>query len=121
MRRNEASEVDVGEPSTGGALLRLSASTSDAELITRIAEGDRWAQEAFYRRYVDLVGATALRLLRHRAEAEDVVQETFLIAFQRLGQLRDSAAVKTWLVRIAISRSRRRYRWQSQGSGCARG
>jgi len=89
----------------------LHAGPSDEELVQRILDGDRWAEEAFYRRYVDLVAATALRLLRNRAEAEDVVQETFLLAFGRIGQLRDAGAARGWLVRVAVSRVHRRFRW----------
>src|SRR5688500_12206872 len=93
------------------AVVRLSTGPSDEELVRRIAAGDRWAEEALYRRYVDLVGATALRLLRNRAEAEDVVQETFLIVFQRLAQVREIEALKGWLVRVTVSRAHRRFRW----------
>jgi len=104
MKKSADSEASPG-------LVRLSNAPPDAELIRRIALGDPWAQEAFYRRYVSLVGATALRLLRHRAEAEDVVQETFLIAFAQVAELRDTEALRGWLVRIAMSRAHRRLRW----------
>jgi RNA polymerase sigma-70 factor (ECF subfamily) len=93
------------------AVRHLSGGPSDEEIVRRITEGDRWAEEALYRRYVNLVGATALRLLRNRAEAEDVVQETFLLAFQSIHQLRDVGALRAWLVRIAVSRVKRRFRW----------
>jgi RNA polymerase sigma-70 factor (ECF subfamily) len=93
------------------SVLHLPAVPSDEELVERIARGDRWAEEALYRRYVELVGATALRLLRNRAEAEDVVQETFLMVFQRLHQLRDTQALRSWLIRVTVSRVHRRFRW----------
>ncbi|MFT3924280.1 MAG: RNA polymerase sigma factor [Myxococcales bacterium] len=96
---------------TGAGVLRLAPGLSEAELVARVIAGDRWAEEAFYRRHVELVAGTALRLLRHRAETEDVVQETFILAFQRLGQLRDPQAVRGWLVQIALSRVHRRLRW----------
>lgn len=93
------------------AVHRLSAGPSDEELVQRVLAGDRWAEEAFYRRYVDLVAATAVRLLRNQAEAEDVVQETFVIAFSRMQQLRDAGACRAWLVRVAVSRVHRRFRF----------
>jgi RNA polymerase sigma-70 factor (ECF subfamily) len=101
-------EARVSQPA---AIRHLSGGPSDEELVRRITQGDRWAEEALYRRYVNLVGATALRLLRNRAEAEDVVQEAFLLAFQHLRQLRDVGALRAWLVRITVTRVKRRFRW----------
>ncbi len=44
-----------------------------------------------------------LRLVRERAQAEDLTQETFLRAHQRLGGLRDAGAIESWLYRIATN------------------
>lgn len=83
---------------------------SDADLVLRARSGDQWALEMLYRRHVQLVAGTALRLLRNRADAEDVTQETFLLAFEKLAQLAEPAAFRGWLVRIAVSRVHRRFR-----------
>lgn len=83
---------------------------SDADLVIRARSGDQWALEMLYRRHVQLVAGTALRLLRNRADAEDVTQETFLLAFEKLAQLAEPAAFRGWLVRIAVSRVHRRFR-----------
>lgn len=85
---------------------------SDADLIARAKEGDRWAEELLFRRYVRAVGATALRLLGDKDEADDVVQDTFALAFEQLPQLREAIAFKTWLLRIAVSRVHRVFRRQ---------
>src|SRR5512136_202277 len=45
----------------------------------------------------------ALGLMRDPVEADDVTQETFLRAYQRLDSLRDPAALTTWLYRIATN------------------
>src|SRR5262249_5036468 len=71
--------------------------TPDRELVHRAQQGDRWAEEAIYRRYVQFVGSIALRLLRARSDAEDVVQDTFAIALEQLGSLRDGEALRPWL------------------------
>ncbi|MFT3696863.1 MAG: sigma-70 family RNA polymerase sigma factor [Kofleriaceae bacterium] len=84
----------------------------DSELVERARAGDAWATETIYRRYVRLVAATAHRLLRSDDEVDDIVQETFLIAFERLDQLVEGNAIRGWLVRIAISRVHRRFRWR---------
>ncbi len=85
----------------------------DAELVERARSGDAWAREAMFRRYVEMIAASARRLLRNSAEVDDVVQETFLIAFEQLDRLAQPAALRGWLLQIAISRVHRRFRsWQ---------
>jgi RNA polymerase sigma-70 factor (ECF subfamily) len=82
----------------------------DAELVERALGGDGSAAEGIFRRHVDAVAGLSLRLLRNRADMEDVVQETFLIALEKLPTLRDVGALRPWLLRIAISHVRRRAR-----------
>ncbi len=86
--------------------------TSDAELVRRGRDGDSWAHEMIYRRYAALVGTTARRLLRDASDVDDVVQETFLIAFEKLDRLAEPAALRGWLAQIAVSRVHRRFRWR---------
>lgn len=83
---------------------------ADSELVARLARGDQWAKEALYRRYVRLVWTTALRLVGNRADAQDVVQDTFVEALRDLPALRSSTALRPWLVRIAVHQSHRRFR-----------
>jgi RNA polymerase sigma-70 factor, ECF subfamily len=82
----------------------------DEELVGRAQRGDAWAEEAIYRRHVRHVFGLAARLLRNSVEAEDVVQDTFAIALEQLGSLRDGAALRGWLGQIAVSQVRRRFR-----------
>jgi RNA polymerase sigma-70 factor (ECF subfamily) len=82
----------------------------DAELVRRIGQGDRWAEEAFYRRYVALVHGTVRRLLGRAGEAEDVVQETFATAFEIFSQLRTPESARQWLMQIAVRKVHRRFR-----------
>jgi RNA polymerase sigma-70 factor (ECF subfamily) len=82
----------------------------DAELVARIVSGDRDAGETVYRRYVQYVAATVLRLLANAAETEDVVQDTFAIAFARMATLRDPNVLRSWLAQIAVSQVQRRFR-----------
>ncbi len=72
--------------------------------------------EAFLRDYQDMVFSTAMRLLANRAEAEDVAQEVFLKAYERFGELRESATAGGWLRTVATNLSlnhltRYRARW----------
>ncbi|MBI5532959.1 MAG: RNA polymerase sigma factor [Deltaproteobacteria bacterium] len=90
----------------------LDRAPTDVELVRRACEGDRWAEEAIYRRYVQYVGAVVAQALRSPQDARDVVQETFVTALEQMGSLRDAEALRVWLVRIALSHVHRRYRWR---------
>src|SRR5436309_823611 len=82
----------------------------DAILVERAQGGDRQAQEAIYRRHVRYIAGMAQRLLRDHSDAEDVVQDAFVIAHQQLASLRDGAALRGWLAQIAVSQVRRKLR-----------
>jgi RNA polymerase sigma-70 factor, ECF subfamily len=84
----------------------------DGELVRRARDGTGWALEVIYRRHVGLVATTARRLLRDPSEVDDIVHETFLIAFEKLDHLIDGDALRGWLIRIAVSRVHRRFRWR---------
>lgn len=77
---------------------------SDDTLAGRAADGDPVAFEALVRRHGPLMRAYASRMLGSTYESDDVVQETFVTAWQRLGELEQGAAVKSWLMRILTRR-----------------
>ena len=82
----------------------------DAELVSAAQAGDRVAEETIYRRHVQHVASIVLRLLRDRTEADDVVQDTFLTAFEEIGSLRNGGALRGWLAQIGVNQVRRRLR-----------
>jgi RNA polymerase sigma-70 factor (ECF subfamily) len=73
----------------------------DADLATRAAAGDRDAAGQIYDRYAPLLRAILLDASGSWTEANDLVQEVFLRAFGRLGQLRRPELLCGWLVGIA--------------------
>jgi RNA polymerase sigma-70 factor (ECF subfamily) len=75
--------------------------TSDAELVQRAAGGEREAAGQIYERYAPLVRAILLDATGSLAEANDLVQEVFLRALSRLGQLRRRERLGGWLIGIA--------------------
>jgi RNA polymerase sigma-70 factor, ECF subfamily len=83
---------------------------SDAQLAVRGAAGDRGALDEIYRRYRPIALATARRLLREPADADDAVQETFLLVFRHLAQLAEPGALSGWIARIAARRAHRVFR-----------
>jgi RNA polymerase sigma-70 factor (ECF subfamily) len=66
-----------------------------------------------FRRYAPYVGAVVLQLIGRPGDVDDVVQDVFIQAHKGLAKLRDPAAVRPWLRRIAVRRARRwlRTRW----------
>lgn len=74
-------------------------------LIERCKSGDSIAQEEIYRRYAKNMYNTAFRILGHNAEAEDVLQESFLEVFTKISDYRGDSTFGAWLKRIVINRS----------------
>jgi RNA polymerase sigma-70 factor (ECF subfamily) len=89
---------------------RIEPGESDGELVRRARRGDRWAEEALYHRHVRTVTRVALRLLARTTEAEDVIQDAFVIALGDLGKLREEEAFGAWLLRIVVHQVHRRFR-----------
>jgi RNA polymerase sigma-70 factor (ECF subfamily) len=82
-------------------------------VVARAARGDRSAQEELYRAHAPAVLGLATRLLGRRSDAEDAAQDTFVIAFENIRQLRDPGALRSWIMQIAVSQVRRRFRKRS--------
>lgn len=91
-------------------LLASADAASDAQLVARAIEGDRWGREMLYRRHASYLLAIAARLLGNRNEGEEIVQDTFVTAFEQLRTLREPAALRGWLAQIAVSLVRRKLR-----------
>ena len=86
-------------------------SPSDAELVRRVARGDRDAFAAIYDRHGAILLGVLLRILRNRAEAEDVLQDTFLQVWQRAASFDEARGrVLPWLSLLARSRALDRLR-----------
>ncbi len=84
---------------------REAESGIDKALVARVLLGnDQRAFEQLVRRHQGMVRAQLRRLLRgDAATADDLAQETFLLAWKKLGQFRGDARFSTWLYRIAYS------------------
>ncbi len=75
-------------------------------LIHRAQGGDEGAFAALMRSYHAFVCTIVIGFVDNAHDAEEVVQDTFLSAYQGLAQLEDSAKFKSWLAEIARNRSR---------------
>ena len=75
---------------------------SDAQLVARCRAGDQQAWEALVDRYARYVHAIVVRVYRLDShDAEDVFQEVFARAFERLDTLRDGDALRPWIAQTA--------------------
>lgn len=81
-----------------------------AAVIARAQAGSRAAFEQIYRRFERPVFTVALRLLADREEAQDVLQDTMLRAFDRLAGFRGESPFWAWLRQIAVNEALMRLR-----------
>jgi RNA polymerase sigma-70 factor, ECF subfamily len=81
----------------------VTENVGDRGLVQRAQAGDRGAFGLLVSKYHRRVMQVSLRYTRNHADAEDVVQETFLKAYAALGRFRGDAQFYSWLHRIAIN------------------
>ena len=81
----------------------MPASPFDNSLVQRCCDGNRTAYRELYELYAGELMAIALRYMKTRQEAEDVLQETFIKVFKNLASFDQRSALKTWLTRIMIN------------------
>jgi RNA polymerase sigma-70 factor (ECF subfamily) len=77
----------------------------DAQLIARIAAGNRLAMRGLYARHNQRVFRFALRLVDNEAMAEDVVSEVFLDVWRKAGTFEGRSQVSTWLLGITRNKA----------------
>src|SRR5688500_2509263 len=75
---------------------------SDSELIAAVLKGDSASFEPLIKKYSPRVFATARRYARRESEVEDIVQEVWCKAFQKLATFRGEAPFEHWLMRLAV-------------------
>jgi len=81
---------------------------SDVELLECARQGDSVAFAMLVRRHDRYLYRVARSVLRDEAEAEDVVQQTYLRAFTKIADFQGHANLKTWLTRIALNEAYQR-------------
>lgn len=81
------------------------ASETDAELVRRARQGDADAFERLVRRHLRVAHAVAHGLVDEAADADDVVQDAFVRALERLDDCRDPARFRGWLLSIVRNRA----------------
>lgn len=88
----------------------IGPANEDARWIERSVSGDTEAFGCLVSKYQNRLYNSMVHFLRDETEAEDVVQESFVLSFTRLSRFRGNSSFYTWLYRIAVNAaiSRRR-------------
>ncbi|HEU4383536.1 MAG TPA: sigma-70 family RNA polymerase sigma factor [Anaeromyxobacteraceae bacterium] len=95
----------MAEPRTA----RREADDAEAALLARLRAGDRAAFAALVGRHAGSLLRVAMSLLRDRAVAEEVVQETWLGLLTGLETFEGRSSLRTWLFQILVNRARSRF------------
>src|SRR6201996_8758096 len=82
----------------------------DIDQVELAKGGDTQAFEGLIRKYERQIFRTAQHITQNREDAEDIVQDVFFKAFQKLDQFQGNSKFSTWLVRIAVNESLMRLR-----------
>src|SRR6202140_5133074 len=92
------------------------APLSDEEVVVRVLAGQTAMFEIIMRRHNQLLYRVARAILRNDGEAEDVMQDAYVRAYEHLDQFAGRAKFSTWLTRIAVhealARQHRGHRFQ---------
>jgi RNA polymerase sigma-70 factor, ECF subfamily len=78
---------------------------SDEELVARVLRGEAEAFDLLMDRHIDAAYAVSLALTARPADAEDICQDSFLLALEKLEQCRDPARFRAWLLQIVRNRA----------------
>jgi RNA polymerase sigma-70 factor (ECF subfamily) len=89
--------------STAEAPVPVPATLSDTEIVRRVRAGEPALFELIVRRYNQRLYRTARAIVKNEAEAEDVMQQAYISAFQHLATFAGNAQFSTWLIRITIN------------------
>jgi RNA polymerase sigma-70 factor (ECF subfamily) len=81
------------------------AAVDEGALVAQAREGDTRAFGELVRRYQGKIFRLAQRVTENREDAEDVLQETFMKAYEHLEQFKGDSKFYTWIVRIAVNQS----------------
>lgn len=98
----------ISTPTAPPSASRVEAAR-DAELVLRFNAGDATAFDEIVGRYREKIFAATLSMLRNRADAEEITQDTFIRAHRGLARFRGDSSLSTWLHRIALNLARNRY------------
>ena len=78
---------------------------TESELVRRCCQGDRAAQRELYDQTSERIYSLLLRMTGNPDDAFDLAQETYIRAFEKIGQFQGRSSVATWIYRIAVTQA----------------
>ena len=81
------------------------AGSDETTLVAQARQSDAMAFSELVRRYENKIFRLALHITQNREDAEDVLQEAFLKAYEHLDQFQGNSKFYTWIVRIAVNQA----------------
>jgi RNA polymerase sigma factor (sigma-70 family) len=78
-------------------------SIEEQELVRRCLRRDDRAQMRLYRKYVQAMYNTVVRMVANKMDAEDIIQEVFVKVFQKLSEFRGESTLGAWIKRITVN------------------
>jgi RNA polymerase sigma factor (sigma-70 family) len=94
-----------GERASSAEVPAVTVPDPEPALVTRAQQGDEIAFARLMDAHLERIWTVVWRVMRHREDTEDVVQEAFLAAWRALPGFRAEARFSTWLQTIAVSRA----------------
>ncbi len=88
---------------TSAMLLATNSEITDAYVIDQVLDGDTAIYEVLVRRYNTKLYRVAKGILKDEDDIEDVMQDTYIKAYEKLNQFKGKAQFSTWLTRILIN------------------
>ncbi len=114
MATSGLSTPDAGRARRLAELRPEPAPETDAELVQAVKLGEAGAAGRLYDRHASGVHGMAYRLLGRQSELDDIVQEVFIYALYSIDKLREPAALKGWLLGIAVGKVRSHLRYRAR-------
>ena len=99
---------NIGDPTSScsaNSSTRPADIYTDDLLVQQTKAGDQQAFDSLIAQYEPKIFRIVLRIIRHREDAEDAVQETFLRAYRNIEQFQSKSKFNTWLTSIAINQA----------------
>lgn len=109
--------IRLADAQKGSARVSRAETIEPSELVRALREGQPWAERIFLERERGQVERILTRILGWHSELDDLIQEVFTRAFERIDELREPDALRSWLSAIAVFvareaiRRKRRRRW----------
>ena len=84
--------------------------SEEEQLLNGLLKGERWAQKALYEAYYSPMVAVCLRYAANEDEAMDILHESFLKIFAKIGHYQSGTSLSAWMRRIAVNQAIDHYR-----------